>query len=158
MSAWRAAVKACVGTFELEVDIEGEGDRVLALIGPNGSGQTTFLRVLAGAVVAQRSEIVVGGEVLSSSHGGIDVPMELRRIGYVPQGCGLFPHLSVLDNVAFGLSTGSHKVARRTRHRKAREILEELGCAHLSHRSVNRLSGGEQQRVALARALVKRAG
>ena len=153
MSGWRAAVRARIGTFELDVELDVEGG-ALALIGPNGSGKTTFLRVLAGAVEAERAEIVVAGEVLASSRDGVHVPMDRRRVGYVPQGYGLFPHLSVLDNVAFGLSTGPHKLKGLRRERKARDILEDLNCATLADRRVAGLSGGEQQRVALARALV----
>lgn len=153
MSGWRAAVSARLGAFELEVELEGNAG-ALALIGPNGSGKTTLLRVLAGAVNAERAEIVVAGEVLASSRASIHVPMERRRVGYVPQGYRLFPHLSALDNVAFGLSTGPHKLARYHRERKARDVLAGLGCVALAHRRVAGLSGGEQQRVALARALV----
>jgi len=153
MSTWRASVRAALGDFRLEVDLEGNG-QVLALIGPNGSGKTTFLRALAGAVATESSEIVVADQILESSAKGICLPVEHRQIGYVPQGYGLFPHLTVLENVAFGLSTGLAKLSRVERNRKARSILEELGCAQLAERNVRGLSGGEQQRVALARALV----
>lgn len=153
MSAWRASIRAQVGRCHLDVTLEGD-DGVTALIGPNGSGKTTLLRLLAGALAAEAAEIQVAGRVLASTRRRVHVPVELRRIGYVPQGYGLFAHLSVLDNVAFGLSTGSRKLARRERHQKARAILQELGCASLAKRRVYGLSGGERQRIALARALV----
>jgi len=75
-------------------------------------------------------------------------------MGYVPQGYGLFPHLRVADNVAFGLSTGPRRLPKAERRSAARQLLTELGCATLAERWPAGLSGGEQQRVALARALV----
>lgn len=153
MSGWRASVRVVVGDFRLEVDLEGDG-QVLALIGPNGSGKTTFLRAVSGAIAVEAAEIVVAGRVLESTALGMRLPMEHRRVGYVPQGYGLFPHLSVLDNVAFGLSAGPAKLTRAERQDKARALLRDLDCVHLANRKARGLSGGEQQRVALARALV----
>ena len=150
---WKASIRTRLGDFELAVEIEA-GTRPLALIGPNGSGKTTLLRALAGAVAVDEGEIVIGGEVLTSTRQAIEVPIEARRVGYVPQGYGLFPHLSVLDNVAFGLSLGPAKLPRGQRPARAREVLGQLGCGELEARAVSGLSGGEQQRVALARALV----
>lgn len=153
MSPWRAEVRARAGDFTLDVALEGDA-RPLALVGPNGSGKTTLLRVLAGAVRPEAAEIEVDGAVLHSSARGVEVPIEQRRVGYVPQGYGLFPHLSVLDNVAFGLSTGPRRADRRARHERARAVLDQLGVGALAPRLPGGLSGGEQQRVALARALV----
>ncbi len=153
MSPWRAEVRARAGDFTLDVALEGDA-RPLALVGPNGSGKTTLLRVLAGAVRPEAAEIEIDGAVLHSSARGVEVPIEHRRVGYVPQGYGLFPHLSVLDNVAFGLSTGARRVDRRARHERARAVLDQLGVGALGPRLPGGLSGGEQQRVALARALV----
>lgn len=147
--SWRVNIRADLGTSALNVELEG-GLEPLALVGPNGSGKTTLLRIIAGARAVDSGEIEVGGELLLSTSRGVDVPIEARGVGYVPQGYGLFAHLRVVDNVAFGLSLP--KVERR---QKALQMLEHLQCAHLADRLPKRLSGGEQQRVALARALVR---
>ena len=93
--------------------------------------------------------IVVGGEVFFDSEAGIDVPTQRRRLGYVFQGYALFPHLSVEDNVGFGLRDRP----REERRRRASEVLERLGLGALGKRRPRELSGGQQQRVALGRAL-----
>lgn len=153
MTLWSAAITATLGRFELDVELSG-GDGVLALVGPNGSGKTSVLRLLAGVMKPSTVELVISDRVLASSTRRIDIPAEQRGIGYLPQGYGLFPHLGVLDNVAFGLASGPGRMPRPQRHRKANALLEQLGCASLADRRVQGLSGGEQQRVALARALV----
>lgn len=154
MMAWRARIRLVRDRFSLDLDIECEHGGAFAVVGPNGSGKTTFLRVLAGALEPDHAEIVVGAEVLANSPKGIMLPCEKRRIGYVPQGYGLFPHASVLDNVTFGLSTGRDRLSRSARRERGLQLLAELGCEDLADRPVQGLSGGEQQRVALARALV----
>lgn len=142
-----------MGKLDLEVELSG-GTGPLCVVGPNGSGKTTLLRVLAGAHRPATGQLRVGGTCLLDSASGVDIPIERRGIAYVPQGYGLFLHLSVLDNTAFGLSTGPGRRPRRARRQTALRMLDALGCAHLADRSPARLSGGEQQRVALARALV----
>lgn len=155
MTSWRISARAVLGTLGIDVELEG-GDAPLALVGPNGSGKTSLLRIIVGAHRPTQAEIEVGGKHLFSTSRSIDLPIEQRRVGYVPQGYGLFPHLRVIDNVAFGLSTGPRKHPRSERRRAALTTLDALDCAHLGDRLPARLSGGEQQRVALARALVIR--
>ena len=153
MTGWRADVQAQLGGFELDVSVQGDA-QPLAVIGPNGSGKTTLLRAIAGAVPVTHAHVAIGKTVLESTEPGIHVPIERRRVGYVPQGYGLFPHLTVLENVEFGLSTGPDRPPAETRRTRALEMLTELDCTPLANRRVDRLSGGEQQRIALARALV----
>lgn len=153
-ATWSAQVKTSLGDFELDVSILANHGETLALIGPNGSGKTTFLRSLLGAIPNRSARIVVSGRVLESTADRIDLPIEQRRIGYVPQGYGLFPRMSVLENVAFGLSVGEGAASRASREEKALEMLAALSSRELASRDVRSLSGGERQRVALARALI----
>jgi len=117
------------------------------LLGPSGCGKTTALRCIAGFEPVDAGVIRAHGRVLASE--SFQSPPESRQIGMVFQDYALFPHLSVLDNVAFGL----HRLDRAKRKRRAEEILDTVGLAE--HRSYypHQLSGGQQQRVALARAL-----
>ena len=151
--SWLVRVCATLGPLELDVDLCGDA-RPVALVGPNGAGKTTLLRLIAGAYRPQAGRIEVGGRVLFDAAAAVDLPPERRAVGYVPQGYGLFPHLGVADNVAFGLRARGHSGGRRAARLAAEQMLDELGCASLAGRRPTELSGGEQQRVALARALV----
>jgi molybdate transport system ATP-binding protein len=123
---------------------------VTALLGPSGSGKTQTLRAIAGAVTPDSGRIQLDDYLLY--HRGLDVDLspQDRRVGYVPQHYGLFPHLNVAANVAFGLrERGSRAVGRRVS-----ELLTTMGLGGLETRRPDELSGGQQQRVALARALI----
>lgn len=152
--SWSVSVTVGVGLLHMEVDLEG-GEGPIALIGPNGSGKTTLLRTIAGAHRPDSGTITLDGEVVFDSETGIDWSPENRRVGYVPQGYGLFPHLDVRDNVAFGIDVPGRGRRTALRRALAENQLEELECLHLARRAPADLSGGEQQRVALARALVR---
>ncbi|MBO6940462.1 MAG: ATP-binding cassette domain-containing protein [Deltaproteobacteria bacterium] len=152
--SWRASIALRLGELDLDVALEG-GPGVTAIMGPNGSGKTTLLRAIVGAVPVTRADVTVDERVLANTERGIDVPIEARGVGYLPQGYGLFPHLKVIENVAFGLSTGVARASRAERFAAARAMLEKLSALDLAERSVTGLSGGEKQRVALARALVR---
>jgi molybdate transport system ATP-binding protein len=134
--------------FTLDVAWEA-GDGVAALFGPSGAGKTLTLHCLAGLTRPDAGRIVLDGEVLFDAAAGIHVPPQRRRLGYVFQGYALFPHLTVAQNVAFGLRGRP----RAERARRTAEVLERLGLADLAARRPHRLSGGQRQRVALGRAL-----
>ncbi|QNE47596.1 ABC transporter ATP-binding protein [Glaciihabitans sp. INWT7] len=120
----------------------------VALLGPSGCGKTTALRALSGL------EQVNGGSILIDGVDVVDVPVNKRDIGMVFQSYSLFPHLTAVENVEFGLRM--RKVAAGDRRARAAESLELVGLGHLAARYAHQLSGGQQQRIALARALVTR--
>jgi len=134
--------------FELDVAWTSEAS-VTTLFGPSGAGKTVTLDCIAGLLTADAGRVAVGGRVLFDAAAGIDVRPRSRQLGYVFQGYALFPHLSVLDNVAFGLRA----LPRRERHARARTVLERIGLAGFERRHPGDLSGGQRQRVALGRAL-----
>ena len=146
--AVRADGVACVlGGFEavrdLTLDVrEGE---LFAILGPSGSGKTTALRLIAGFEQPTQGTLSIFGEVVASP--SVLVPPEKRRIGMVFQDYALFPHMSVAENIAYGLPKGMDKSSR------VAEVLDLTRLSGLGDRDVHALSGGEQQRVALARAL-----
>lgn len=150
---WELRVQAKIGALELDVELEG-GREPLLLVGPNGAGKTTLLRMVAGAHRPLAGRIQIGERVLFDARARVDLPPEERRVGYVPQGYGLFPHLSALDNVSFGLASRTHFEPPRARRERALGLLGELGSTGLADRFPHELSGGEKQRVALARALI----
>jgi iron(III) transport system ATP-binding protein len=122
-----------------------------AILGASGSGKTTLLRIVMGLVRADAGTIAVGGEVVADAR-RVDVAPDKRAVGYVAQEGALFPHLSVAENVGFGLPRGERK-----RGRRVAEVLELAGLGEVyGRRRPQELSGGEQRRVALARALAPR--
>ncbi|HEY8352582.1 MAG TPA: ABC transporter ATP-binding protein [Sphingomonadales bacterium] len=130
------------------VSLEINPGEVVSLLGPSGCGKTTCLRVTAGLETVQRGRVIVGGRVVGAPD--LHVPPEQRGIGLVLQDYALFPHLSIIDNVAFGLR---RTLSRQDGRRRAAALLERIGLAHHAEHFPHQLSGGEQQRVALARAL-----
>jgi iron(III) transport system ATP-binding protein len=122
------------------------------LLGPSGCGKTTLLRAIAGFEPLRSGEIRMHGEVVSR-HGWTLAP-ERRRVGMVFQDFALFPHLTVGDNVAFGL----RHLSERERRARVQELLRLVGLPEYEHDYPHRLSGGQQQRVALARAIAPRPG
>jgi molybdate transport system ATP-binding protein len=123
---------------------------ITILFGASGAGKTTLLDCVAGLVRPDAGRIAIADKILFDSAGEINVPPQGRRVGYVFQDLALFPHLSVEDNVEYGISSLDGKERRRRSH----EILESFRIAHLRSRRPGQISGGERQRVALARALV----
>ena len=144
---------ARLGAFDLDVDLRG-GDDPVALIGPNGAGKTTLLRLIAGVHRPASGLIRAGADVLYDSARALARPPEERRVAYVPQGFGLFPHLTVTDNVAFALLSARPRPPRAARRRAAADLLTRMDAGRLLERRPATLSGGERQRVALIRALL----
>jgi molybdate transport system ATP-binding protein/molybdate transport system permease protein len=142
------AIEKQVSGFRLAVEFTADG-APLGLLGPSGSGKTMTLRAIAGLEKPDRGRIVLHGHVLFDSEHGVNVPARDRRIGLLFQNYALFPHLTVAENIAFGLR-------RVPRPERTRRVAEQLAATHLhdlASRYPASLSGGEQQRVALARAL-----
>jgi molybdate transport system ATP-binding protein len=137
--------------FELAATLSAERGGVVAVLGPNGAGKTTALRTLAGLLALDEGSIELDGEVLDDPRSSTFVRPERRKVGVVFQDYLLFPHLSALDNVAFGLR--SQGAARHEASAAARTWLERMGVEDQAGSRPRRLSGGQAQRVALARAL-----
>ena len=146
-----AALRVDLGRLELRVDLAVGAGEVVAVLGPNGAGKTTLLRALAGLEPLAEGRVELDGVLLEDVAAGVFIPPERRPIGVVFQGDLLFPHLSALENVAFGLRC--HGVRRVEAQRRAHEWLDRFGLASRARVLPRELSGGQSQRVALARAL-----
>jgi molybdate transport system ATP-binding protein len=141
-----------LGSFQVEASLRAESGHTLVLVGESGAGKTTILNLLAGLLRPDRGHVVLDDVALFDSQNAIETPVHARPLGYVFQDYVLFPHLSVFENVAFGLRAQGFPDAKVRRDTEA--MLEQLGIEELASRRPARLSGGQQQRVALARALV----
>jgi molybdate transport system ATP-binding protein len=146
-----ASITVRRGGLTVELDLAVEDGEVLAVLGPNGAGKSTVLRVLAGLLSPDSGRVAVDDDAWDDVAAGVHVPAHSRRLGMVFQDYLLFPHLSALENVAFGLRTRGvpHADARTT----AADWLTRVGLADLGDRRPGQLSGGQAQRTALARAL-----
>nr|WP_066142198.1 ABC transporter ATP-binding protein [Lederbergia lenta] len=127
-------------------DIHIEEGEFFTLLGPSGCGKTTLLRALAGFYRQDEGDIYFGEKCIN------DLPAHNRNIGMVFQSYAIFPHMSVFDNVAYGLK--ARKVKKQEIQRRVMEALEMVELAHLKDRQPSQMSGGQQQRIALARAIV----
>jgi len=142
------ALRKTLPGFTLDIAWQA-GDEVVTLFGPSGAGKSLTLQCLAGLVRPDAGRVVVNGRVFDDLAAGTHLSPQARRLGYVVQGYALFPHLSVADNVGFGLRDRPRAVRRQ----RTAEVLERLGLAGLADRRPRELSGGQQQRVALGRAI-----
>ena len=138
------------GSFHLDLTISIPPGTTVALLGPNGAGKSTAVAALAGLLSIERGHIRLAGKILDD--GSRFVVPELRRIGVVFQDFLLFPHLPVIENIAFGLR--SRGMSRSLARERAKEWMDRLGLDGLALRHPSQISGGEAQRVALARALI----
>ncbi len=151
-----AALRLRRGDFSLELDLAVPPGEVVVLLGPNGAGKSTALRTLAGLLSLDAGRIEVDGVVLADPDSGVHQPPHARQIGVVFQDYLLFPHLSVLDNVAFGpLARG---LSRAQARQHATTWLKRIGIDDLASARTRMISGGQAQRVALARALATEPG
>ena len=142
----RFGAQEVIKDFSLEL----EKGRIGCLLGPSGCGKTTVLRTIAGFEVPDAGQIHVDGKTMNGT--GRPVPPEKRRIGMVFQDYALFPHLSVADNIGFGLG----RLPAREKKCRIAELAELTGLSKVTDRFPHELSGGQQQRVALARAIAPR--
>jgi molybdate transport system ATP-binding protein len=140
------------GDFTLDVSVSAGAGSTTVLIGESGAGKTSALRLLAGLDRLDTGWLTLEGTRYADATVGLHVPAWRREIGYVAQDYALFPHLSVFDNVAFGLRAMG--VARRELKARVHDTLTLVGIPELAARMPGQLSGGQQQRAALARALV----
>jgi molybdate transport system ATP-binding protein len=135
--------------FALEAGFEAAAGFTM-ILGPSGGGKTTLLNCIAGFVRPGAGRITLGGRVLFDSDERVDMPVAARRLGYVFQNLALFPHLTVAQNVQYGIA----KLPVDERHARMMAMLESFRIAHLTARKPGEISGGERQRAALARSLV----
>jgi len=138
-------------TFTLDVSFEASPG-ITILFGPSGSGKSTLLDCLAGFLQPDDGRIAVNGAILFDSGNRVELPPQKRNIAYVFQSLALFPHLTVGQNVEYGLQ----QLPAPDRQKRAAEILEAFRVGKLKDRKPGEISGGEQQRIALARSLVTR--
>lgn len=149
-----ASIRTDVGTLELAVDISVSTGELVTLLGPNGSGKTTLLRAVAGLTPLHEGRVVLDGRILEDVATSRYTPVAERSIGYVFQDYLLFPHMSAVENVAFGLrARGISRVQARS---EATQWLDRMGLSSHAQSKPKALSGGQAQRVALARALAIR--
>ncbi len=141
-------------TFRLDLALTAAPGEVIALLGPNGAGKSTALRALAGLLPLTTGHLRLDGTTLEDPAAGLHTPAESRPVGVVFQDYLLFPHLSALDNVAFGLRCQG--LGRKPSRAEALPWLERMGLADHAQAKPGALSGGQAQRVALARALAVR--
>jgi molybdate transport system ATP-binding protein len=140
------------GGFSLELGCAVPEGCTVAVVGPNGAGKSTLVELLAGLLALARGRVTLGGRVLEG--GGVRVSPQARGVGVVFQGLALFPALSAIENVAYGLR--ARGVARRAARAEASRWLERFDAGELAERRAGELSGGQAQRVALARAMIVR--
>ena len=136
--------------FSLDVQLASQSER-LALVGASGSGKSLTMQLLCGLLKPDGGHIRIGGETWFDAH--TDLPVQLRRAGLMFQDYALFPHLSVAQNIGFGLQTGWRNPGNKPRE-AVQQWLDTLQLAHVAHQRPGQISGGQKQRTALARALI----
>ena len=146
----QADIRAAAGDFSIQATFDAPTGSCTAIVGPNGAGKTTLVHTLAGLIPVQRGRVVLAGQVVDDPAQRIRVPPDRRPIALHSQHNLLFPHLSVVDNVAFGPRCSG--LAARPARQMAEEWLHKVGLADLAALRPAQLSGGQAQRAGLARA------
>ena len=149
---FRASVASAAGRFRLDIGLSLPACRRLVLFGPSGSGKSLTLQAVAGLLRPESGVIEVDDRALFDSEAGIDVPARQRRMGFLFQDYALFPHLTLEENLRFGLTRLWRKPAPGMRER-VQALLDSFGLAAQARHLPSELSGGQKQRAALARAL-----
>jgi len=149
MTTIQARFQLDYGDFKLDVDLKLPGTGITVLFGHSGSGKTTLLRCIAGLQRAPQGFLEINGHIWQDSERDLFLPTYKRPLGYVFQEANLFPHLTVRDNLHYGLK----RIKQNSGTVKLEQTLDLLGIGHLLERMPGHLSGGERQRVAIARAL-----
>jgi molybdate transport system ATP-binding protein len=154
---WDIDVSKRLGTakrgFMLDVRFRSQARR-LALFGPSGAGKSQTLQMIAGLTQPDKGHVQLGEEYFFNHQTGINLPAQQRSLGYVFQDYALFPHLTVLQNIAFSLHRGLLNPGRKAQHESVIRWLEAFHLESVAHQYPVQLSGGQRQRTALARALV----
>ncbi|MEL7157678.1 MAG: ATP-binding cassette domain-containing protein [Actinomycetota bacterium] len=147
-------VRAVNDTFTLDVAFDVAPGSTVAVVGPNGAGKSTLIAVLAGFLPIDRGAITFDGLILDEPSTATFVAAEHRPVALVPQDGVLFPHMSVLANVTYGLRHRRADLSREAREERARAALDDVALGSFAGRRPSELSGGQAQRAAVARALV----
>jgi molybdate transport system ATP-binding protein len=150
----RKTLKTGQRVFDLRVQMQSDSQR-LVIYGPSGSGKSLTLKAIAGLLTPDAGHIQLGGTTLFDSQAGIKLSAQERQVGYLFQDYALFPHLSVRQNVAFGLQRGWFNPRLSVQAQAVDYWLEAFELHALAHQFPHQLSGGQRQRTALARALVQ---
>lgn len=140
-------------SFELQVRFSS-GSQRLVLFGPSGAGKSQTLKIIAGLTRPDAGHVRLAGEALVDVYAGIDIPARQRRLAYVFQDYALFPHLNVVQNIAFGLQRGWRNAGREVQHDAVERWMRAFELGPVARQYPEQLSGGQRQRTALARALV----
>jgi len=145
----KVKIKIKLEDFILDKEWEVDKGEVISLFGPSGSGKSLTIQSISGLVIPDDGYIEIDGKVVFSSEKKILVPARERKVGYVPQNYGLFPHMRVWKNISFAMD----EKEKELRENKVVQLLKSVGIENKKNSYPHQLSGGERQRVAIARAL-----
>ncbi|MDD2547444.1 MAG: ATP-binding cassette domain-containing protein [Burkholderiaceae bacterium] len=150
----RKTLRSGARVFQLQARFQAQGQRVVVM-GPSGAGKSLLLKAIAGLLRPDSGHVRIDGQTLFDAQAGIHQPPQARRLAYLFQDYALFPHLSVRQNIAFGLARGGWPPGRAQQDSAAVNYwLDALQLREVAHQAPHELSGGQRQRTALARALV----